>query len=76
MDITDMLSMAGVSTTGVALILLVYRILKSIKGKKLTSTCCGKKLDIGIDVSNMTPKQTEIQNPMHISVVSPPESLK
>lgn len=68
MDETDLLKMAGVSTTGVAIVLFVYRILKTIQGKKLISSCCGKKMEVGIDVAPMTPHQEQtvihIKNPM------------
>ena len=63
MDETELLKMAGLSTTGVAILLIVYRVLKSIQGKKLVSSCCGKRLEVGIDVAPMTPKEV-IVNPM------------
>jgi hypothetical protein len=61
---TDLLTTAGLSTTGVALLLIIYRLLKSIQGKKLVSSCCGKKIEVGVDVQPMTP----IQNPLHSNV--------
>jgi len=61
---TDLLTSAGLSTTGVALLLLAYRLLKSVKGKKLVSSCCGRKLELGVDVQEMTPKEITIHNPM------------
>ena len=69
METTDLLKMAGLSTTGVAVILIVYRIAKSIMGKRLVSSCCGKKIDIGVDIQNMTPKEEPViislPNPIH-----------
>ena len=65
MDDLDMLKTAGLSTSGLAIILIVYRVLKTMKGKRLVSSCCGKKLEIGVDVEEMTPKQIVIQNPSH-----------
>lgn len=64
MDDTDLLKMAGVSTSGLAVILLVYRVLKSVKGKKFVSSCCGKKLEVGMNVEEMTPKAIVIDNPL------------
>ena len=55
MDDIDLLKMAGVSTSGLAIILLVYRVLKSIRGKKFVSSCCGKKMEMGMDIQEMTP---------------------
>lgn len=78
MDDSTMLTSAGLSTTGVALLLIVYRILKSVKGKKLVSSCCGRKLEMGVDVQNMTPVVVEhtaiaIRNPMHNEAPGEPE---
>ena len=65
MDDYDLLKMAGVSTTGMAIILLVYRIMKSVVGKKFISKCCDRKIEVGVDIAVMTPKdETVIQNPM------------
>ena len=70
MEDTDLFKMAGISTTGVAILLIVYRLLKIIQGKKLVSSCCGKKLEVGIAVAPMTPNEQkesvaiQIQNPM------------
>jgi hypothetical protein len=74
MDFMDLLASAGVTTTGVAIILLVYRFLKSIHGKKLVSSCCGKKMEVGFQVSEMTPTHRTkdefvVVNPI---VLSPP----
>ena len=71
MDDTDLLKMAGVSTSGLAIILIVYRVLKSVKGKRLVSSCCGKKIEVGIDVEEMTPKAIVIDNPVVASVAKP-----
>jgi hypothetical protein len=46
---------AGLSTTGVAILLIVVRVLKSLQGKKLVSTCCGRRGEMGMDVVEMTP---------------------
>lgn len=64
MDDTTLFKTAGISTTGVAIILILYRLLKTIQGKRLVSTCCGKKLEVGITVEEITPKQIVIQNPL------------
>ena len=64
MDETDLLKMAGLSSSGVAIILIVYRVLKLMRGKKLVSSCCGKKLEMGVDVAEMTPKEVVVDNPM------------
>ena len=55
MDDTDLLKMAGLSTSGMAILLIVWRVLKSVQGKKFVSTCCGRKGEVGVDVVAMTP---------------------
>lgn len=74
MEESDLLKMAGVSTTGIAVLLIVYRIGKYIIGKRLVSNCCGQRFDVGIDIAPMTPKMRE--NPMLTSVASHSQSLK
>jgi len=67
MEESDLLKMAGVSSTGVAIVLLVYRILKTMQGKTLVSKCCGKKMDVGFTVrEGDTPTMTD--NPLVITV--------
>jgi hypothetical protein len=66
MDDIDMLKTAGVSTSGIVIALIVYRVLKTMKGKRLVSSCCGKRLEMGMDVENMTPKEeTAVVVPSH-----------
>jgi hypothetical protein len=54
---------AGLSTTGVALLLIAWRIFKSVQGKKIISSCCGKKMEMGMDVVPMTPQHMSIDMP-------------
>ena len=78
MDETDLLKMAGVSTSGVAIVLIVYRVLKSLLGKKLVSNCCGKKMEVGVTVTPMTPREEEVvvkvENPMGTGLEGKKES--
>lgn len=55
MEDTDLLKMAGLSTSGVAILLVAWRFVKSLQGKKLVSSCCGHKGEMGMVVVNMTP---------------------
>jgi hypothetical protein len=69
MEETDLFKLAGLSTSGVAIVLIVYRFLKSVKGKKFISSCCGKKMDVGFDVAEMTPPHISIpiENPLRLT---------
>jgi len=57
----ETLKMAGLSTTGVILVLAAYRILKSLRGKKFVSSCCGRKGEMGFDVQEITPTSSSNQ---------------
>lgn len=65
----EILMNAGITTSGVAVILLVYKILKYAKGHMLISKCCGRKIEVGFDVTETleTPKPDAIivHNPMN-----------
>ena len=67
----DELKLAGFSTTGVAIILIMYRVFKTLQGKRLVSDCCGKKIEVGFQVEQMTPKHDEV-----IVMVENPVGLK
>jgi hypothetical protein len=76
-----MLEMAGISTTGVAIVLIAYRFLKTMRGKKFVSSCCGRKMDIGFDVTDISPstssstlKIPSTSAQTQSSVSSPPSS--
>ena len=62
MDDLTLLKSAGVSTTTIVIVFAIYKLFKSVLGKKLVSSCCGRKMEVGIDVKPMTP------NPMHVVV--------
>ena len=64
---TTLLMNAGVTSSGVALILIMYRVFKVMNGKKIVSSCCGKKSEIGFQVGDMTPV---IVNPIEKRIVS------
>ncbi len=58
---TDILSQIGMSSSGIALVLIGYKLFKYFKGHMLVSKCCGRKLEVGFDVRDM---DTPIINPM------------
>lgn len=63
MEETDLLKLSGLSAGSITIILLIYRILKSVKGKRFISVCCQRKMDIGFDIGTVeTPR--EHKNPM------------
>ena len=77
MDDADLLKVSGLSATSIAIILILYRIIKMAMGKKLVSSCCGRKLEVGVAVAEMTPKAEdttiEICNPIQKKTPPPVE---
>lgn len=71
MDFLDLLKMSGMSAGSIAIVILIYKVLKTAHGKKFVSQCCGKKVDVGFQIKSMESPPTPISNPMHkkISVV-------
>lgn len=68
METTSMFELAGLSTSGVAIVLIAYRVWKSVLGKKLVSNCCGERFEMGMDIQTMTPSATvDTQNPLHLA---------
>lgn len=63
MEDAELLKMSGASAGTIAIVILVYKIGKSIVGKRFISNCCGKKMEIGIDIKEGT---TPVSNPLVI----------
>jgi len=51
---------AGVSTFGVAVLLVLYRLLKSAQGKRCVSSCCGRRLEVGLEIGTITPRSATV----------------
>ena len=54
MDDAELFKMSGASAGTIAIVLLAYRIFKSVLGKRLVSNCCGRKMEVGIDIKDAT----------------------
>lgn len=61
MDTIDMLKTAGLSSTGLLIVLIAYRVFKAMNGHRVVSSCCGKKMDMGFAVEVITPLPTQKQ---------------
>jgi hypothetical protein len=74
----DTLSTALTSSGAVLATALAYKIWTMIKGKRLISDCCGKKLEVGVDVRDMPHSPTELEmtspHPSHQVLETPEES--
>lgn len=57
----------GLSTGGVAVILITYRIFKAFKGHLCISKCCGRRVEVGFDVRDTLDSPQLVDNPIHNS---------
>jgi len=55
MEYSTALASAGVSTSTLLVLGVLYKVWKAVKGRRLISDCCGKKFEAGIDVRDMPP---------------------
>ena len=59
-NMENILIEAGFSTVGVAVLLIVYKVLKTAMGKKCISSCCGRRMEAGFDIGTMTPSSATV----------------
>jgi len=52
---------AGLTTSGVAILFLAYRVFAAVKGKKFVSSCCGRNYSAGVSVVPMTPPSLRLE---------------
>jgi len=57
----DGLTTAGISTSVVAVLVIGYKILQMIRGHRLISDCCGRMLEVGVDVRDMPPSPNSLE---------------
>jgi hypothetical protein len=56
------LTTAGLSTSSVVILALLYKGLVMMKGRRLISDCCGRKGEVGFDVRAM-PSSPDVKAP-------------
>ena len=71
------LATAGLSTTSIVLLGVLYKIGKGAIGRRLVSDCCGKKFEVGLDIRDMphSPTQSEKIHPRSVEEELSVESL-
>jgi len=55
MDYNSALASVGVSTSTLLILGLIYKVFGMIRGRRLISDCCGRHLEVGVDVRDMPP---------------------
>lgn len=50
----SVLQQAGLSTAGIAILFIAYRVSKAIIGHRLVSDCCGRRMEIGLAIADMS----------------------
>lgn len=69
MDLSTALSGAGVSAGSIALLYVVWNLVKSLNHKKLKSNCCGRESVVAIDVVDTSPISKDnplVQQPLRV----------
>jgi hypothetical protein len=55
----SLLASAGVGSSTIAILFLLYKGFNRIQGHKLVSNCCGRKAEVGFAVADMSPSHSE-----------------
>lgn len=66
------LESSGLTASMIAILLIVYKLIKTMDGRRLRSSCCGYKADIGFQTESMTPTAPPtivIHNPMPVPLL-------
>lgn len=61
---TNILQQAGITGTTLIIILIAYRTLKSCRGGTIRSKCCGKSMELGVDVQRQSSESEMKENPL------------
>jgi hypothetical protein len=72
MEDAELLKMSGFSVTGIAIGLVIYKVIKGVLNKKLVSNCCGRRMEVGVAISEQeahTPRPTMPDT--HITITNP-----
>lgn len=67
---TNLLQQAGITGTTLVIILVAYRALKSCRGGTVRSKCCGKSMEIGLDLERQSSEVEMKDNPLVVNGAS------
>jgi hypothetical protein len=68
---TTLLQQSGMSAGLIAILLIMYRVLKSVNGNRIVSSCCGKKTELGFVIEPITPQaQAPLSQPQENVVMT------
>jgi hypothetical protein len=66
------LQQAGLSTAGIAILFIAYRVSKAIIGHRLISDCCGRRMEMGLAIADMSGTSP----PASVETLQPPPILE
>jgi hypothetical protein len=66
------LQQAGLSTAGIAILFIAYRMSKAIIGHRLISDCCGRRMEMGLAIADMSGTSP----PASVETFQPPPILE
>lgn len=61
---SNALAAAGVSSSAIAVLFIVYKVLQKVVGHRVISNCCGRRMEVGVDIRDMpsTPEEQTLEN--------------
>jgi hypothetical protein len=61
---SNALAAAGVSSSAVAILFIIYKVVQKVIGHRIVSNCCGRRMEVGIDVRDMpnTPEELSLES--------------
>jgi len=72
MDYNNGLFSAGVTATIIAVGGILYKVFSTCNHHRIVSRCCGRKLDVSLDIQETTPPPPKIESPPQIAIVENP----
>ncbi len=66
-DLRSVLETVGLSSAGVAAVILMFKVIQTVNNKKCRSSCCGRSAEVAVAVNELT--EEEKKSPV-LTVVS------
>lgn len=64
----SILIQAGASATTITIFIVLAYVYKMVNHRRVRSNCCGKRLDVSLDIDSTTPIDVKTQNPLESTV--------
>jgi len=73
---SNLLAAAGISSSTMAILFIIYKVLQRVVGHRVISNCCGRRMEVGVDVRDMpsTPEGDTSVTAVETPLEAPPET--